>query len=336
MADMAFNKKQAAAIGQFVQFAYEMFDEGGLQPPPAQGIADSGYDLVYHVDATDSLFPDFKAAKRFYGYIAAAKNNPGNLILAIRGTRGLQEWLLDFLALPVPFTPAPKKGLVALGFLSIFNSFELVDLAGRTTTLNGAITQLNAAHQIETLTIIGHSLGSALATLAAAELAFLNVAGVKNKLTLYPFASPRVGLLNFAKSFDKAVPACVRIWNVLDIVPQAPPFPYIHVRGLGEPIIQTEEQLQRLAVNPRCEHILPDYLWLLDADDFAIDRECSLPSSLQLSPQVVAGARALKRNITLASLSAGAGVPQAVSSVRSKKRPSKARAGVRRMRGKRV
>ena len=318
MADMSFDKKEAADIGQFVQFAYEMFDEGGLQPPPVQGIADAGYGLIYYLNATDSLFPDFKEEKRFYGYIAAAKDNPGDVILAIRGTRGAQEWLLDFLALPVPFSPAPKKGLVALGFLSIFNSFECVDLAGRTTTLKGAITQLNATNQIEAVTVIGHSLGSALATLAAAELAFLNVAGVKNKVTLYPFASPRVGLLNFARSFDKAVPSCVRIWNVLDIVPQVPPFPYIHVSGSGEPIVQTLEQLQRLAVNPRCEHILPDYLWLLDADDFAIDRRCSL----QPSPQVVAGARALKKSMTMASFGTGVRVAQIASSTRSKKRSS--------------
>ncbi len=329
---MPFNRKTAADIGVFVQFAYEMFDEGGLQPAPAQGISDTGYDLVYYLDATDSLFPDFRAKKRFYGYLAVAKDNPGNLVLAIRGTRGPQEWLLDFLAVPVPFTPAPKKGMVALGFLSIFNSFEFVDLIGRTTTLSGAITQLNNANPIETLTVVGHSLGSALATLATAELAFLNVAGIKDKLTLYPFASPRVGLLNFASAFNRAVTSCVRIWNVLDIVPQMPPFPYFHVSGFGEPIVQTATQLQQLAINPRCEHILPDYLWLIDANDFAIDQKCSL----QLSPEVSVGTRALRRNVTLARLKASVYEAQITSGARSKKRRSMKTVRTRPSRRKRV
>ena len=67
---MTADNKQAADIGEFVQFAYEMFDVGGLQPPPARGIARKGFELQYHLDATDSLFPLFKPEKRFYGYIA--------------------------------------------------------------------------------------------------------------------------------------------------------------------------------------------------------------------------------------------------------------------------
>lgn len=316
---MSFNRKEAATIGQFVQFAYDMFEAGGLHPPPPTGLGDAGFELVYHLNATDSLVPDKPDQKRFYGYIARGKKDPGNLILAIRGTRGPQEWLLDFLALPVAFTPAPDKGFVALGFLAIFNSFEFIDTARMTTTLSGAFTQLNAANTINAVTVAGHSLGSALATLATAELAFLNIAGVKNKLKLYPFASPRVGLLKFALSFNKAVPACVRIWNVLDIVPQLPPFPFFHVNGLGTPIIQTSTQLEQLAFTPRCEHILPDYLWLLGADGSVFDAKCLI----ELSPQVSDGVRALKKDLTVARLTASVFEAQDAPRAKSKKKAIK-------------
>lgn len=298
---MALDKKKAAAVGQFVQFAYDMFDLGGLQPPPVKGIADAGYRLVYYLNAIDSLHQDNVDQKRFYGFIAVSESNPGDVVLAIRGTRGFQEWLLDFIALPVSFEPAPKKGFVALGFLAIFSKFEFIDLAGNVSTLSETIQKLHAANPIKTLTITGHSLGAALATLTAAELAFLNTGGLKKQLALYTFGSPRVGLADFAINFNKALKACVRIWNILDVVPQVAPFPYIHVSGFGERLLQTEEQLQKLQVNPVCEHIMPDYLWLLDPDKFPIAEKCTHADSRQMAalagmePQVAPGARALRR-----------------------------------------
>jgi hypothetical protein len=84
-----------------------------------------------------------------------------------------------------------------------------------------------------------------------------------------------VGLLDFASSFDDAVPASYRIWNTLDIVPQTPTFPYIHVSGLGDAIIQTQAQIETLLVTPACEHHLTSYQWLLDPDNFQLDAGCA-------------------------------------------------------------
>jgi alpha-beta hydrolase superfamily lysophospholipase len=177
--------------------------------------------------------------------------------------------------LPVPFTPEPDAGFVALGFLSIFDSFAFVDKTGASQDLNTTITGLNAANPIQSLTVLGHSLGGALATLAAAQLALQDTAGVQSKMSIYTFASPRVGLLDFAASFNDAVQTSFRIWNTLDIVPELPTFPYIHVSGFGDGIIQTEDQLATLTLTPGCEHHLTSYLWLLDAASFALPADCS-------------------------------------------------------------
>jgi pimeloyl-ACP methyl ester carboxylesterase len=300
---MPLDKKRAAKVGEFVQFAYNMFDEGDLQPKPDPGLAARGYQLLYWLNATDSLGPEFGHTKRFYGYLAAAINAPSKLVIAIRGTRGAQEWLLDFLAIPVPFTPAPEKGFVALGFSSIFDSFEFVSTDGTTTTLAGVIEHLNTIQPISTITVAGHSLGSALATLAAAELVFLDVAGAGSAVQLWTFASPAVGLLDFAGSFDAMIAKATRIWNILDIVAYVPPPPFIHVSGAGNVLIQSLSQLDQLQYSPHCEHILTDYLWLLDSATFAGDNLCVMPDR---RPPLEAqqGLRAMHRAIA-AQVSAG-------------------------------
>jgi len=85
--------------------------------------------LLYYTDALN--FED----KTFYGYIAGSKVNAGGVVIAIRGTEDAAEWLLDFLAVAVPFTSAPDAGFVALGFQNIFDSFELIDSSGTSITL---------------------------------------------------------------------------------------------------------------------------------------------------------------------------------------------------------
>jgi hypothetical protein len=187
---MDLNNKEAAQIANFVQFTYNRFSAGVLTPPADPGIASAGFDLLCYLNGSD-----FDAVK-FYGFIAVSKTNPGEFVLAVRGIENPAEWLLDFIALPVPFTPAPDAGFVALGFLSIFDSFRFIDKTGASMTLSRAVTQMAASAPIQKLTVVGHSLGGALATLAAAELAINNVAGSQTVLTSYTFGSPRVGLLD--------------------------------------------------------------------------------------------------------------------------------------------
>jgi len=260
-----------------------MFSPGVLLPPADPGIAKAGYQLLYYLNATDFH------SREFYGYIAASKTTAGAYALVIRGTETLQEWLLDFAAIPVPFAPAPDAGTVALGFLSIYQTFAFIDAAGASQTLSQVVAALTAKPGgITQFLILGHSLGAALSTLAAAELAITNPGGVQDKVVSYTYASPRVGLLDFAASFDDAVPTSFRIWNTLDIVPQAPTFPFIHVSGFGDSIIQTEEQLETLIFSPPCEHHLTSYQWLLDPADFKLDASCA-----QVEAQSVVAAMAV-------------------------------------------
>jgi predicted lipase len=72
----------------------------------------------------------------------------------------------------------------------------------------------------QTIGVTGHSLGGALAILAAFDI----LENVKTGPVpqLYTFAGPRTGAPNFAESFGAAISECNRIVNFMDVVPQMP------------------------------------------------------------------------------------------------------------------
>jgi len=70
------------------------------------------------------------------------------------------------------------------------------------------------------LAVTGHSLGAALATLAAIDIVEI---AQKNITFLYNFGSPRVGNPEFAQNFDKMFPHMYRVVNYKDIIPHLAP-----------------------------------------------------------------------------------------------------------------
>jgi len=66
--------------------------------------------------------------------------------------------------------------------------------------------------------VTGHSLGGALATLAAVDLA----ANHRRDVVLYTSGSPRVGGADFRAAFDATVPVAFRVALQLDLVPKVP------------------------------------------------------------------------------------------------------------------
>src|SRR5579875_2564142 len=75
--------------------------------------------------------------------------------------------------------------------------------------------------------ITGHSLGAAMAVLAAPDV-FVNMPP-NIQPGLITFAGPRPGLCDFAKAFDNLIKSCFRVVNFLDLVPCLPPLIYVQV-----------------------------------------------------------------------------------------------------------
>jgi hypothetical protein len=125
------------------------------------------------------------------------------------------------------------------------------------------------------VTVCGHSLGGALATLLTLDVA-LNTSC--HAPTTYTYASPRTGDHIFAGSFNAAIPASYRIANRQDLVPKLPPIlplPYEHVNTqyeLNPPPNQVKSSIP-------CMHHLTTYLWLMGqlagSSAYSLDSDCT-------------------------------------------------------------
>ncbi|MGH7174314.1 MAG: lipase family protein [Gemmataceae bacterium] len=256
MPSATFSIPEALQLGQFVLAAYDLYtanDPPGFVPP-------SGYSLVskiYADDITDGV-PDYKV----FGFIA--RSGP-DVIVAIRGTEGILEWITDSLFLLVPF-PYISAGRTEKGFTDFYTSFHTGADSTSPRVLD-ALRALSADGTVKTLRISGHSLGSALATLLALDVAGN---GVFASPTVYTFASPRVGDKVFAGTYDRLVSDSWRIANLNDIVTQLPPslVGYVHVDA--EVPINSDDRTKH---SVSCWHALLTYLNTLDSS-VALDAAC--------------------------------------------------------------
>ncbi|HXR17271.1 MAG TPA: hypothetical protein VN777_13845 [Terriglobales bacterium] len=191
-------------------------------------------------------------------------SNTGDAVVAIRGTEGIQEWIQDakFLTVPCPFLSS--GGNTEDGFTVMYESMT-TGLGKGALPIAKALPALTWKKRVTSLTICGHSLGGALATLLALDVA-AHASSPFNTPMVYTYASPKAGDPLFVTTYDQAVPNTFRIANRLDLVPKLPLPPlYDHVSELFElnPI--------KLGVPPKvlirfdipCEHFINSYLHLL-------------------------------------------------------------------------
>jgi predicted lipase len=294
------DRQEAFFYGQFVQAAYTMFrnhNPDPLRPEPA-GIPD-GWELGAWIHMSDFLLT-FKEPE-FYGIVCRKIDDPDRRIIAIRGTEGAIEWIDDAAALPKHFRQVPDAGCVASGFDRIYSSLKVVKrrlAEDRAAAAPGAVAEPETfdgsfAEQLDQLAIrrelargvrrtatearpqrpmvvTGHSLGAALTTLFVME----NESKHKFDITTCcTFASPRVGDLEFARTFDRLPIDSWRIVNTLDVVPKLPPhiplvLEYDHV-DTAYPFTSSVFAKNSLV----CWHSMDTYLhWLNEA--YALLPEC--------------------------------------------------------------
>jgi hypothetical protein len=133
-----------------------------------------------------------------FGFILQGPNNDG--VIAIRGTEDIRVWIHDFgfIATKCPFLPGAGK--TDDGFTAIYNSLRV---ANASTPLVDAVAALQFDYAVNSLTICGHSLEGALATLLALDVAANTI--FKNP-TIYTYASPRTGDALFARTYNEVLP----------------------------------------------------------------------------------------------------------------------------------
>ena len=164
--------------------------------------------------------------------------------VAFRGTESLQDWLKDANVVPRPWE---GPGLVHSGFQA---------------ALNDVWKELNAVLQTLRTPVFytGHSLGAAIAVLAAAR-----VDAAHRPLAVYTFGGPRCG----DDTFRDAHPlrrAIYRVVNNRDVVPRVPPG-YEHV---GELLYITSDK--RLLRQPAGSTVITDQVKDDDTHSLLKDR----------------------------------------------------------------
>ena len=144
------------------------------------------------------------------------------MLVAFRGTEvfGLKDWLTD---IKCKLAFWPYGGRVHVGFRNSF--FELWNEQGLGDFIKFKMKAMPTNSR--TLWLTGHSLGAALATLAADAF--------EGQAQVYTYGSPRVGDQSFQDDFTQKT---YRFVNHLDIVTNLPPhitsiLPYYHVGDLS-------------------------------------------------------------------------------------------------------
>ncbi len=206
--DETYNPQNALTLGEAAQLAYadpaqinECVQGWGFAP-----------DRIHHFHKR-VLFPPVDTQGYVFG-------NDEAIIVAFRGTRDHLDWLTDAKFLPVAGPNA--IGLVHSGFEFALAPIidELVQVISRYRD-NG-----------QPLFYTGHSLGAALATLAARRVQFASK-NVHWPQGVYTFGSPCVGDHLFADAYDKELQSrTFRFVNNNDAVPRLLMATFRHVGRL--------------------------------------------------------------------------------------------------------
>ncbi len=154
----------------------------------------------------------------YFGFVLTSKT--ANMII-FRGTQRTTEWIGDIVLFQNNYEGFANSKIHS-GFANIYNKLA--------QQIHQIASQLNPSVPCY---ISGHSLGSALATLAAIDLA-QKFPKLKEQIRLYTYGGPRVGNPTFAQMHSQMVPNSYRIFNLADTIPLSPPTVfrkdvYVHV-----------------------------------------------------------------------------------------------------------
>lgn len=193
-----FDRTLAVELGGLVQGAYDQYEGKGPNWP----LKDPPYGSPMPLFAS----PTAGAKREIFGFITRRQGN-GPVYVVFRGTQSPADWVanLEFKHVKHPW------GNVEAGFSEIYGPCS--------ETVLSALRTMHATAPLRKVYVTGHSLGGALATLCAADLA---VSGVAPDPAVYTFASPRVGDPAFATRFNQACHEVWRVVNTEDIVNTVP------------------------------------------------------------------------------------------------------------------
>lgn len=212
-----------------VQAAYQVFHNPDVDPTLPGGYQKTALleadptllDLITDLSENARSFVQTVAGITTVFGLVGKNTATKTAFVAIRGTQTQTEWLQNLDVDTTGYRPVPDFGDVHMGWMGLYETMRA----------NLAANLPAACAGCDQLIVTGHSLGAALAVLAAPDIA-KNVSVVPEpKLTT--FGGPRPGLHDFVVPFNLLIDSCFRVVNLFDIVPHLPlalpGLPYEHV-----------------------------------------------------------------------------------------------------------
>ncbi|TYH05263.1 hypothetical protein ES288_A08G068800v1 [Gossypium darwinii] len=251
-------RSEILRYGQFVEAAYRSFDFDTSSPTfgsckfsknsllTRSCIRETGYKPIKNLRATCGIqLPGWidggpswvSTQSSWVGYVAVCQDKEEiarlgrrDVVVAFRGTATCLEWLenlratLTSLLDDVPNVDSNGGGaMVESGFLSLYTSGN-ASCPSLQSMVREEIGRVLEAYGDEplSLTITGHSLGAALATLAAYDIN--SNFGDAPPVTVISFGGPRVGNQSFRCQLEKRGTKILRIVNSDDLITKVPGF----------------------------------------------------------------------------------------------------------------
>lgn len=173
----------------------------------------------------------FNATSNVTGVVGFSASTT-EVVVAFRGTIGVEEWLEDFDISMVPAAQSLAANATCAGCL-VSKGFSVDTYASIRGQLAAAVRATLAAAPAASarVVVLGHSLGAAIAEVATFDLLAQGFPVAAH----YSFGTPRVGNAAWAAAWAAAVDAAgaahFRIVHNLDLVPRLPPnvvFGFVH------------------------------------------------------------------------------------------------------------
>ncbi|GMN49421.1 hypothetical protein TIFTF001_018581 [Ficus carica] len=289
-------RQEILRYGKFVDAAYKSFDFDPSSPSYAtckfpksslldgSGLPDTGYRLTRNLRATSGISlprwvhraPSWLATQSSWiGYVAVCKDRDEiarlgrrDVVISFRGTATPLEWLENLRATLTDIEPPNDDGsMVESGFLSLYTS----GAESLQQMVRAEIARLLKSYGDEplSLTITGHSLGAALATLAAYDIKthFKRAPLV----TVISFGGPRVGNRNFRCRLEKQGTKVLRIVNSDDVITKVPGFVLDENvgqngggggDGAGDSHVASNKDFQMASLRSRIQKMVKDTRWM--------------------------------------------------------------------------
>jgi hypothetical protein len=250
---------KAIEFGQVVNATYAT-PPSDLTNAAGQALSAGGVDYtvvttIYANDLATDMNPARVDDEVSIGLICQADQS-GDVVVAIRGTEGILEWIHDaeFSLVPCPFVAG--AGHTEDGFTDMYESLRTGSPPNSPTVVN-SFPKLKFPQSVGSVTICGHSLGGALATLLALDLA-ANTSFTEP--AVYTYGSPRTGDSLFVATYDQVVKNSYRVTNRLDVITALPPT-FVGYEHVLTPCGLNPVRLVKCTLI--CEHSLATYLHLL-------------------------------------------------------------------------